>query len=1636
MESADRDRDQYEILVERLLDTISPTEERCSLNSVSISFDQSRDSVLDVSVCSNPIDESAIMEKSLADNTRMGINNVRQPAKDEQLSPALHIAAHSTPIPQTVARATTIPLLTSASGKETSNAIHSVPISNDCAMQLDLERSIRRFARYGQVYADSPKSHIHVEQKPLGTPSPPHEPPPPPPQPPLVPLVSPSSSLHSWQKNYRSRITDLRESNMSRDDYDTRSEPRSRSTMRDIPVQRGITSLPPSSATTVEYRSSSTPWNDNYQQQEYYRKEVMTRTYITRSTEALSAPPLSRSSPVLIERERYPSTDRYYPSTREERTVDYNYKYTKNIEDEERRIRDEQDRRRAEEDERRRREEEERRLWEIREKEYNERMRRERERKHRELESERLIRERLELERLEKEREAREQAEMQRRAEWERLEKERRALEERELEKRRALEKERLERQKLEEEQKERERMERERLERERERLEREKAEKERQERERIERERIEMERLEIERIERIKRERQERERIEREKEKEEAERRERERLEQERLAREKMELLRIEQELIEAQRREAEMREAERIEEENREARRREQERRDAELLAEMQRKAEEREAQRRLAERLEKERIENLRKEQERLELERQEADRRERQRMEEERREKELRDAQRRAAERREQERLEDERKERERQEAERREAERRERERREALRRERERQLEEEAEREKLAELERAAQERRAARLAEMQRDEQRIALERKAQEMKEMERIETERREKERLEEERRLAELRELEKRNAELRDKERREAREREAARRLEDRRSRDKLDQIAREIEEKEKMEAEKRRLLAQLDSNDKRREMLTSRETLEKLTKAPYYSKENLSQPFGSRENLGEVTTKVERQVIERVDRTYWSDEPRQRSTSVDLPSDVGLTSLRERIYHPRKTLDEDDFTRGSSRRTSRYRSKLEKARKEFLSTDTSPTSDPLSDRFQHASEDVQRPRPEYRGPLLQKFNSGDFTTKPDVDLRSYPRVGPSPYDEEYRRLMAKAQRNWAAYRQRMSQPNLYSRTRGWSTCYLETNLDTGVRDLASTHRQVEETNLDDVHRSGSVIDYARRSRRDVTDGETSHVRSKSADYLMDSKMREESAPPENELQKFGEKTPNISEHELRFRKSTEKLHVPDWYRERKCTKATDLDVSLDTNSSEPGTSLPGHGTTTQTSVYTTQYTSSYATRIEPPSLTQGQSSYSSDRYRYDSEPEPIIQTPASDSVSLPYGMFDKYKEEIEEMRRSRSSLHQLAIDDRKADEDFTAIRASNTQSATTVQKSLISAGSGKQLPGYTVTDVPSDWNVSGDRHSRVIEVADTFVGTKEKGESTLRYGGRVTIEEVLDSIFQQTKPSFTASSNLADTSLPQIEGDETNIDGPGIYTKNSMLMEQVIRDPAEAENLLKHERLFVRCVHCHKTKELAAARMQYISCKHCYTYYCDRRCRQWDWDRHKERCSFARINTLCKDVIMKVREDAEAQWFMSKIAREGYTARGRGSVNLRLSSAHLAQRYVTEGWSALAHIDLGQLLFYYTVTALVEERKEPSLIALCRKYDPNDKFILSVSIIADIEQCPQTPPPEPVVHQSATPLTMPDPQTGTIISPTSEPTIQQQHSSFSPSDEFRTAVPTEV
>lgn len=192
---------------------------------------------------------------------------------------------------------------------------------------------------------------------------------------------------------------------------------------------------------------------------------------------------------------------------------------------------------------------------------------------------------------------------------------------------------------------------------------------------------------------------------------------------------------------------------------------------------------------------------------------------------------------------------------------------------------------------------------------------------------------------------------------------------------------------------------------------------------------------------------------------------------------------------------------------------------------------------------------------------------------------------------------------------------------------------------------------------------------------------------------------------------------------------------------------------------------------------------------------------------------------------------------------------------------------------------------------------------------------------------------------------------------------DSSLPQSERPANeNVDGPGIYTSNYMLMDKVIQQPHLAEDLLAKEPLFVRCGRCYKTRSIKEARGYYVSCKHCYTYYCSRQCRVADWERHRDRCSFARINTLCKEVIMKVRQDAETQYHMSRVARDGYKNYGRGSVNIRLLSAHSAQEYLAKGWKAFSNIDHSKLLFYYPIEALIDQGKEQSLITLCRKYNP--------------------------------------------------------------------------
>lgn len=885
------------------------------------------------------------------------------------------------------------------------------------------------------------------------------------------------------------------------------------------------------------------------------------------------------------------------------------------------------------------------------------------------------------------------------------------------------------------------------------------------------------------------------------------------------------------------------------------------------------------------------------------------------------------------------------------------------------------------MQEQQERDRLAHLEAQAAERRAHRALEERQQRERLELERRAEELREMERLEQEKRERERAAEELRLAELRDQEQRMAAERERERREAQEREERRQREGWRSREMLEQLARERDEKAAWEAEKRRLLEEHEIQERKRQGLTSKETLERLTRRPYYSRENLA-------DYPDMTTKVERQVIERVDRTLWTDTTDTRPASHNGltplyyggPSSNGMppplyggdlgppptegedytSGGREpsRLYQPRA--DEQDWLRrGASSRTSKYRQRMERARKEFITGTPSeypPSSyDPLLDRYRKSTEDLlygRRPPSEYRGPLLQRFNSGEFSHPPEPTIGLASGLGRSPYEQE------------------------------------------------------------DFHRSKSVLDsYSptsreRLSRREYTEQESSHTRSKSADYLMDPRRpREEPTIPENDLQKG-----LLGEHELRFRKSTERMQVPDWYRD------------YYRQQQPPGYGI-GPPSATTSGVFSagtapTVSTGYPYTRQEPPiSSLYGKEASRPWQYTQQQPPPTIYGSPPLGGISFPSGMFDKYKEEIEDLRRSRGSLHQLGLGGERESRGTTAThpqehtkqqqqpklivegntvtREYSREAFSKTEVQTLAYPQGSHQPGYTVSTVPSEWRMAPKerQNSRVVEVVDTFVDrpTTTDGQQPQlgkRYGGRVTLEEVLDSIFQSTQ--YIPDLPPADpSSFSESQSQFRNVDGPGIFTPNQALMEKLAEQPQLAEQLLRNEPIYVRCAHCQLIRSLPEARSHYCWCRHCYTYYCSRSCRQRDWERHRDKCSFARINSLCKEVIMKVRRDPETQFHMSRVAREGFRREGRGSVNIRLISAYSAQLYLEKGWQIFARHDPNQLLFYYPIQALIDQRKEPSLIQLCRKYNPNEKFILSVSIIADVEQCPETPPPlEPI------------------------------------------------
>ncbi|KRX78827.1 Uncharacterized protein T06_6405 [Trichinella sp. T6] len=758
--------------------------------------------------------------------------------------------------------------------------------------------------------------------------------------------------------------------------------------------------------------------------------------------------------------------------------------------------------------------------------------------------------------------------------------------------------------------------------------------------------------------------------------------------------------------------------------------------------------------------------------------------------------------------------------------------------------------------------------------------------------------------------------------------------------------------------------------------------------------------------------------------------------------YGSHPHQQTTT---------SSSSEEYQRYRQKQDELEQTR--QLRRQKYKAKIERAKKEFLESrasisDLFKSREEFAKKFKISMErmDERMRDPEAaRGPYLEYLSrSGNLHIKTDhqAPVRYVPQK--SPFDRDYQALFDRAERMWAAYERRRanSRQNLYARSRAISTGFLESTI-ADVANSPTDAFQADETDLDELHQQDLqtvLVDHISRrdsvamKDRQVADA---HSRARSVDYLMNKANREEAAPPENQLQRImgGAEVSNtnvddtkLSVHELRFKKSTDQLHLPDWYVSSRYASGQKPVTNFHPSPkrTQPTSSQPNHRFNTAQNSMARSHLSTTSIRCE----------------------EKVKKVP-----EIPVDFFHKYKDEIETLRKSRSELNKLIENDQfvkqapllmstpTPDRSYNTVppvpvatvrptqlqitetytiekkiitNQSQSSSVSSITRQLTEPQPNKfwsesakfpnaRLPashppqpaprsdrirqfsaGYTVSAVPSCWNVPKQRDSVVIDVVDPELQAKSGSKSGKSGESNITLEEALDSIL--SLPGGPSRWKELDESLdaddaPRIRPlTPTTFSRPAVFSDNDLLMDRCRKLPNLARKLLHNEPLWVRCNCCNRTVDMDTARGRYISCRHCYTYYCSYGCRSDDWFEHKPRCTYARVNTVCKEAIVRVKKDLQAQRQMSAVAQSGYNERGRGSVNLRFLRLDLARQYIANGWSALIGHDC---LYYFTISDLIEMGKSADLIHACRQYDPTTKFILSVSVVVEIDKVPVTP-----------------------------------------------------
>ena len=236
----------------------------------------------------------------------------------------------------------------------------------------------------------------------------------------------------------------------------------------------------------------------------------------------------------------------------------------------------------------------------------------------------------------------------------------------------------------------------------------------------------------------------------------------------------------------------------------------------------------------------------------------------------------------------------------------------------------------------------------------------------------------------------------------------------------------------------------------------------------------------------------------------------------------------------------------------------------------------------------------------------------------------------------------------------------------------------------------------------------------------------------------------------------------------------------------------------------------------------------------------------------------------------------------------------------------------------------------------------------------------------------------------------------------ASTMRDSSYPERKQMEDVLDGllcipstlPGnnISPSSSPLRHHPSDIAATSGDADDNRDVIVTCrnTECGRQASLSEARTCYKTCHNCYTYYCSRACRQAHWQRHKRRCVFSRVGSVCKHVIRTVHDDATLSAETTRVARAGYLAVGRGCVRMLFPSQSDVDSFLHRHGSAAAlsptFVSLADLNNTADSTAAVDEHFF-ELTDLCKTYNPQVKYVIDVTIttaeVGDAEDASASP-----------------------------------------------------